>query len=79
MPDSTFRFAFQEVVRIDSEDADLAPVNGERGVVVGRGEDVSAPTYGVFIYRDQEVWSVEEDALEPTGTFDPGEEPGPIS
>jgi hypothetical protein len=75
MSDAPFRFAFDEVVRVVSDDPELASINGERGVVLGRGEDASAPVYGVFIYRDEEVWSVAERDLEPTGAFDPREKP----
>jgi protein-S-isoprenylcysteine O-methyltransferase Ste14 len=74
-PDPPFRFAFDEVVRIVSDDPELAPINGERGVVVGRGEDPTRPGYGVFVYRDARVWSVEEADLEPTGETDPRPEP----
>lgn len=75
MSDAPFRFAFDEVVCVVSDDPELASINGERGVVLGRGEDASVPIYGVFIYRDEEVWSVEERDLEPTGAFDPREKP----
>jgi len=73
--DAPFRFPFDEVVRVVSDAPALAPVNGERGVVLGRGEDASSPIYGVFVYRTQEVWSVAEGDLEPTGAFDPREAP----
>ena len=67
------RFSFDDVVRIVGGSPDLAPVRGERGVVVGLGEDALPPVYGVWVYRDGEVWSVEEDALEPTGEVAPRE------
>lgn len=70
-----FRFVFDEGVRITSGNPDLAAIHGERGVVCARGEDALAPTYGVFVYRDQEVWSVAERDLEPTGKTDPREAP----
>ena len=65
-----FRFAFDEVVRIVTDDPELAEVNGERGVVLGRTEEGLAPGYGVFVYRAQEVWCVEEADIEATGEFD---------
>lgn len=75
MAESPFRFDFDEVVRVVSDDPELAGINGERGVVVGKGEDASAPGYGVFIYREERVWSVEERDLEPTGEWDRREPP----
>lgn len=77
MPDSgsPFRFDFGDVVRITSDDPELAPINGERGVVCGRGEDEARPGYAVFIYRDERVWSVGEADLKPTGERDPRPEP----
>jgi protein-S-isoprenylcysteine O-methyltransferase Ste14 len=69
--DPAFRFAFDEVVRIVSDDPELASINGERAVVVGRGEDPEQRGYGVLVYRDARVWSVEEADLEPTGETDP--------
>ncbi|HYE94663.1 MAG TPA: GNAT family N-acetyltransferase, partial [Rubricoccaceae bacterium] len=70
-PPYTFRFAFDEVVRIVSDDPTLAEVNGERGVIVGRGDPAFPPGYGVFVYRDERVWDVDEPDLEPTGETDP--------
>ena len=68
---AAFRFDFDDVVRVVSDDPELAPINGERGAVVGRGDDTTRPGYGVFIYRDQRVWCVDEPDLEPTGERDP--------
>jgi hypothetical protein len=68
---SAFRFDFDDVVRVASDDPELAPVNGERGVIVGRGEDASQPGYAVFIYSIQRVWCVEEHEIRPTGERDP--------
>jgi protein-S-isoprenylcysteine O-methyltransferase Ste14 len=73
--DSPFRFDFDEVVRIVSDDPALASIDGERGVVVGRGEDPEQPGYAVFVYREARVWSVEEADLKPTGETDPRPEP----
>ncbi|HEX2093758.1 MAG TPA: hypothetical protein VHG28_15255 [Longimicrobiaceae bacterium] len=74
-PEPAYRFAFNEIVRVVSDDPELAPINGERGVVLGRTDDPTAAAYGVFIYRDEEVWHVEERDLEPTGEMDPPPEP----
>jgi len=69
--DSPFRFDFREVVRVVSDDPELAEIHGDTGVILGRGDDLSAPEYGVFIYREERVWSLPEEALESTGRFDP--------
>lgn len=68
---SAFRFAFDDVVRVVSSDPELAEINGERGVIVGRGDDTSNPGYGVFIYRLERVWCVDEHEIQPTGERDP--------
>ena len=70
-PDGAFRFAFDDVVCVIGRDPELAPIYGELGVVVGRGDDRTRPGYGVWIYSAQRVWSVEEDELEATGGVDP--------
>ncbi|HYE94743.1 MAG TPA: GNAT family N-acetyltransferase, partial [Rubricoccaceae bacterium] len=70
-PPYTFRFAFDEVVRVVSDDPTLAEVNGERAVVVGRGDPAFPPGYAVFVYRAGRVWCVEEHEIEPTGETDP--------
>lgn len=75
MPDSTFRFAFDEIVRVVSDDPELAPVNGEMGVVLGRGEEALDDAYGVFIYREQQVWCMSARDLESTSRFELREEP----
>lgn len=68
--ESPFRFDFDDVVRVVSDNPELAPINGERGAICGRGEDSSDPGYAVFIYRDQRVWCVDECDLQPTGERD---------
>src|SRR5688500_8530176 len=68
---AAFRFDFDDVVRVVSDNPELAPINGERGAVVGRGDDTTRPGYAVFIYREQLVWCVDGPAPEPTGERDP--------
>jgi hypothetical protein len=67
---AAFRFDFDDVVRVVSDNPELAPINGERGAIVGRGDDTTQPGYAVFIYREQLVWCVDEPDLEPTGERD---------
>ena len=74
MPTPGYRFDFDDVVRVVSDDPELAEINGERAVVVGKSERLP-PGYGVWIYRDELVWSVEEADLEGTGETDPREPP----
>lgn len=68
---AAFRFDFDDVVRVVSDNPELAEINGERGVISGRGDDTTNPGYAVFIYRDGIVWCVEEDEIEATGERDP--------
>src|SRR5688500_13615946 len=70
-----FRFCFDEVVRVVGSEAEITPIRGELGVVVGRADDASHPLYGVWIYSLQEVWSIEEIALESEGRLDPPPSP----
>ncbi|HEU4558173.1 MAG TPA: hypothetical protein VFS20_10000 [Longimicrobium sp.] len=72
---AAFRFDFDDVVRVVSDNPELAEINGERGVVCGRGDDTADPGYAVFIYREQLVWCVDEPDLEPTGERDPRPDP----
>lgn len=72
---AAFRFDFDDVVRVVSDNPELAEINGERGVVCGRGDDTTNPGYAVFIYREQLVWCVDEPDLQPTGERDPRPEP----
>lgn len=62
-----FRFDFDEIVTIVTDDPEYAEVNGERGVILGRTEDPDDAEYGVFVYREECVWQVPEAHLAPTG------------
>lgn len=70
-----YLFDFDDVVRIVSDHPELAEINGERGVVVGKGEEGLPPGYAVWIYRLERVWDVEQEYLEATGETDPREPP----
>lgn len=72
---SAFRFDFDDVVRVVSDNPELAEINGERAVVCGRGDDTTNPGYAVFVYREQRVWCVDEPDLQPTGERDPRPDP----
>lgn len=75
MTQPEFRFSFDEIVRVVSDDPELADINGELGSICGRTEDPAYPEYGIFIYRDSEVWQVEERYLESTGKMEIRERP----
>lgn len=62
------KFQFYEVVRVISDDPELAEIHGETGAILGLSEHGDPEyEYGVFIDRDEVVWSVSESALEATG------------
>lgn len=64
------KFQFYEVVRIKSNSAELAEIHGEKGSILGISEHGEPEyEYGVFIDRDEVVWSVSEQDLEATGVF----------
>lgn len=61
-------FSFYELVIIASEDHELEAINGEQGVIFAQSEDRNAPAeYGVYVFRDEEVWTVAESDLISTG------------
>lgn len=64
------KFQFYEVVRVISDDPELAEIHGETGAILGLSEHGDPEyEYGVFINRDEIVWSVAEHDLESTGVF----------
>ena len=67
------RFEFFEVVRVQTStpESSLRQVNGKLGVVSGRAcTDDGRWSYGVFIYDDEVCWSVWEEELVSTGSFE---------
>lgn len=65
------RFQFYEHVRVVSTDPELAEIQGEVGVILGRAElDDGAFSYGVFIDRDEICWDLPEEALVSMGQID---------
>lgn len=64
------KFQFYEIVRICSDSQELAEINGAIGTILGISE-YGDPEYGygVFIDRDDCVWSVSESNLESTGVI----------
>ncbi len=62
------KFQFFEIVRVTGDAPDLAEVRGEYGAIVGRADHEDGTySYGVFIYREERCWQIEENALEATG------------
>lgn len=66
----TPKFQFYEVVRVLSNSPELAEIHGETGAILGISEHGEPEyEYGVFIDRDDCVWSVSESNLESTGVI----------
>ncbi len=62
------KFQFYEVVRVISNNPELAEIQGETGAILGLSEHGDPEyEYGVFIDRDGLLWSVAEHDLESTG------------
>lgn len=66
----TPKFQFYEIVRVLSNSPELAEIHGETGSILGISEHGEPEYgYGVFIDRDDCVWSVPESNLESTGVI----------
>lgn len=72
MDDDRPKFAFFEKVRVVTPASNAQEVYGELGYIAARAQnDDGTWGYGVYIYRDERLWSFGEDELESTGEFDP--------
>lgn len=59
------KFQFYEIVRVVSRNDELTEIQGQRGAILGMSEDVdNTVRYGVFIFRDEICWNLDEDDLE---------------
>ncbi|MGH3695389.1 MAG: Imm31 family immunity protein [Pseudonocardiaceae bacterium] len=68
---ATAKYEFYEVVRLEPRERSLERLRGQDGAVVGRAEDdLGNWTYGVHVYKLNEVWSFQEEDLRPTGRMD---------
>jgi hypothetical protein len=62
------KFQFYEIVRINSNNPELAEIQGETGAILGRSDEENGLySYGVFIDRDEICWCVAEEDIESTG------------
>jgi len=63
------RFQFYEIVRVAANNPELAEIHHETGAIIGLSEfDESEHwLYGVFIFRDEQCWSIAERDLMATG------------
>jgi hypothetical protein len=61
------KFQFYEIVRVLPRLVELSEIHGETGAILGLSESAEPEyEYGVFIERDEIVWSVPESSLEST-------------
>jgi hypothetical protein len=64
------KFQFYEVVQVLPNSPELAEIHGETGAILGISEQGEPEYgYGVFIDRDETVWSVAESDLVSTGVM----------
>lgn len=63
------RFQYYEIVRVAANNPELAEIHHETGAIIGLSEfDESEHwLYGVFIFRDEQCWSITERDLMATG------------
>jgi hypothetical protein len=65
------KFDFYEVVTINTTNPKKSYLNGQRGAVLGKAENADGGHgYDIWIYKFNEVFSLDEEELLATGEFD---------
>lgn len=68
---SNAKFAFYEIVRVQSNQKNLVSVNGLTGAILGMAQNAAGQwNYAVSIYALEECWNINESDLEATGEYD---------